>query len=197
VSSFSQVLNQTVHSLENSISLKTRRFLSVTLLTLATAAGAWLVIPIPGNPVPITLQTFFVLAGAGLLGSRLSLSAQSSYLLLGGLGLPWLAGTAFGAPTLLGATGGYLLGFVLASALIGFMLKTSTSTLRLFSALILGELVILASGALWLSFGLHCSFLHAVQLGVLPFLPGDAAKLLAAAACIRALRPLTQKVLQA
>jgi biotin transport system substrate-specific component len=190
-------LTQTLHSLESAFTVNIRRTLAVTVLTLATAAGAWLVIPIPGTPVPITLQTFFVLAGAGLLGSRLSLSAQSSYLLLGGLGLPWLAGTAFGAPSLLGVTGGYLLGFVLASALIGRMLKSGSSTLRLFPALVLGELVILACGALWLSLGLHVSFLHAVQLGVLPFLPGDAAKLLAAAACIRWLRPLTQKALTA
>lgn len=197
MSSLSTVLTQTIQSLENIFSLKIRRVLAVSLLTLATAAGAWLVLPIPGTPVPITLQTFFVLAGAGLLGSRLSLSAQSSYLLLGGLGLPWLAGTAFGAPTMLGATGGYLLGFVLASALIGGLLKTGTSAMRLFSSLILGETVILACGALWLALVLHLSLLHAVQLGVLPFLPGDAAKILAAAACIRWLKPFAQKALAA
>jgi biotin transport system substrate-specific component len=195
VSGINPYLPQTVRPWENIFSLKVRRILAVAGLTLATAAGAWLVVPIPGNPVPITLQTFFVLAGAGLLGSRLSLSSQSAYLLLGGLGLPWLAGTAFGAPTMLGATGGYLLGFVLASGLIGRMLKSGISALNLFPALILGEMVILACGALWLALFLHCSLVHAFQLGMLPILPGDAVKILAAAACIRWLGPRVQKAL--
>jgi biotin transport system substrate-specific component len=197
VSSPNPRISQTALPLSQAWSLTTRQVVSAALLTLATAAGAWLVVPLPGNPVPITLQTFFVLAGAGLLGNRLSLSAQSAYLLLGGLGLPWLAGTAFGGPTMLGATGGYLVGFVLASGLIGRVLKAGSSPLRLFPALILGEAVILACGALWLALFLHLPLLRAMQLGVLPFLPGDAAKLLAAAACIRWLRPWAQKALGA
>jgi biotin transport system substrate-specific component len=98
---------------------------------------------------------------------------------------------------MLGATGGYLVGFVLASGLIGRILKEGASPTRLFSALLAGEAVILASGALWLALFLHVSLLHAVQLGVLPFLPGDAAKLLAAAACIRWLKSPAQKALGA
>ncbi|NTV51558.1 MAG: biotin transporter BioY [Candidatus Firestonebacteria bacterium] len=195
--SLNAFINHSAHALENFASLTTRRILAVSLLTLGTAVGAWLVVPLPGTPVPITLQTFFVLAGAGLLGGRLSLSAQSAYLLLGGVGLPWLAGTAFGGPVLLGATGGYLLGFVLASGLIGRLLQNSSSTLRVFSALILGEAVILTSGALWLSLVMHVSLPQAMALGVLPFLPGDVAKILAAAAAIRWLRPVAQKALTA
>jgi biotin transport system substrate-specific component len=174
-----------------------RGFMTASALTLATAVGAWLVVPIPGTPVPLTLQTFFVMTGAGLLGTRLSLGAQSAYLLLGGLGLPWLAGHTLGAPMLLGATGGYLVGFVLASVVIGQLLARSASLGRTLLALLAGEVILFACGATWLGLFLHVSPAQAWTLGVLHFLPGDAVKWLAAAGCIRWFQPSIRKFLNA
>jgi biotin transport system substrate-specific component len=177
-------------------SLTARRLLAGAGLTLATAVGAWLVVPVPGSPVPITLQTFVVLAGAGLLGGRLSTSSQLAYLVLGGIGLPWFAAGAWGAPVFFGATGGYLVGFVLASWAVGRMLSASRpGTGRVLAALALGEVLILACGVTWLAAALKVSWLQACALGALPFLPGDLAKLGAAAALVRAGRARAERSL--
>jgi len=164
-----------------------RRFLAASALTLATAVGAWIAVPVPGSPVPITLQTFVVLAGAGLLGGRLSLQAQLAYVILGGVGLPWFAGGTWGAPMLFGATGGYLIGFLLATWLIGRLLSGPRlrSGVQILGALVLGELVLFACGVAWLGAYLHVSWAKACVLGALPFLPGDLVKVAAAAALIR------------
>lgn len=163
-----------------------RRWLAGTVLAVCTALGAFIVVPVPGTPVPITLQTFFVLAGAGLLGSRISTAGQAGYVLAGGLGLPLFAGGAFGAPILLGPTGGYLLGFVLASWLIGRLRDQARSWGRLLLVLAAADLVLLACGTLWLAAVLQVDLPRAAVLGLLPFLPGEALKIPAAAALILA-----------
>jgi len=175
------------------ISVRTRRWLAFAALTLCTAAGAFLVIPIPGSPVPLTLQTFFVLAGAGLLGGRLSASAQTAYLVLGGIGLPLYAGSIIAGPVFFGVTGGYLVGFVLASWLIGRLLRNTSRWMHILPALVLGELVILTCGVIWLAAVTHLPLTKAALLGALPFLPGDIAKLAAAATVIRAAGERTRR----
>lgn len=166
-------------------SARVRRFTAAAALVLCTAVSAWIVIPIPGSPVPVTLQTFVVLAGAALLGGRVGASAQAAYLILGGVGLPFLT-SGLGGPMMFGATGGYLIGFVLASWLIGAALRNlPASGPRLLGALVLGEAAILACGVVWLSAFLRVSLNQALLLGALPFLPGDALKLAAAAALAR------------
>jgi len=178
-------------------SLAVRRALAIAGLTLATAVSAWIAVPVPGSPVPITLQTFVVLAGAGLLGARLSVRAQLGYLVLGGIGLPWFAAGAWGAPVFFGATGGYLVGFVLASWAVGRVLSAAArpGTVRVFAALALGEVLILACGVTWLAAALKLSWAQACVLGALPFLPGDLAKLAAAAVLVRAGRARAERSL--
>ncbi len=177
-------------------SLAVRRLLAGAGLVLATAVSAWLAVPVPGSPVPITLQTFVVLAGAGLLGGRLATRAQAAYLVLGGIGLPWFAAGAWGAPVFFGATGGYLIGFVLASWVVGRALTLARpGTGPVLAALVLGELLILACGVSWLAAALKVSWVQACALGALPYLPGDLAKLAAAAALVRAARGRVQRSL--
>lgn len=179
-----------------SSSLAVRRVLAVAGLILATALSAWISVPVPGTPVPITLQTFVVLAGAGLLGGRLSTLAQTAYLVLGGIGLPWFAAGAWGAPVFFGATGGYLVGFVLASWVVGRALSPGhPGAGRVLAALALGEVLILACGVSWLAQALKVSWLQACVLGALPYLPGDLAKLAAAATLVRAARTRVQRSL--
>jgi len=148
---------------------------------LLTALGAYIYIPLGFTPVPITLQTFFVLLSGALLGRRLGSLSQGIYLLLGGLGLPIFLSGAFGFYYILGPTCGYLVGFVAASYIIGRMLKNSESTAAILSALIVGELVILFCGAGWLKFGLGLGTRKAFYLGVLPFVPADTIKIIVAA----------------
>jgi len=147
---------------------------------LFTALGAYVYIPLRITPVPITLQTFFVLSSGAILGRRLGSLSQVLYFALGATGLPLFLSGSWGISHIFGPTGGYLLGFVAASYIIGGILNRRDSTTAIVIALIIGELVILIFGAAWLWAGLHFSLKQAFYLGVLPFIPGDTLKLIAA-----------------
>ena len=162
-------------------------------------AGAMLIalsslvrIPVPGSPVPITGQTFAVLLVGGALGYRRGTLATLGYLLIGFF-LPVYAGGASGPDTILsvdngtivlGATGGYLVGFVFASALVGRLAELGWDR-RLggaIAAMLLGNLVIYAFGVPWLMAATGFSLQEGIAKGLTPFLIGDAIKLLLAAA---------------
>lgn len=143
-------------------------------------------LPLWFTPVPLTLQPFAVLLLGLLLSPRLAASSLGAYLAEGAAGLPVFApGFAFsgGLAHLLGPTGGYLMAYPFAAALISFLWRRSARgfTNSLICAAV-GNLVILFSGALWLAVLTHASASSALTMGVLPFLPGDALKVVAAAA---------------
>jgi biotin transport system substrate-specific component len=146
--------------------------------SVLVALSARLVIPLPFTPVPITAQTLAVLMLAGLLGRR-GAASVALYLCAGALGLPIFAGSLGGLARLTGPTGGYLLGFVVAAYVAGWLAERSGGHwLRLLGALLAGQACIYACGLLWLS-----RFLPPAQLplaGLYPFLPGDLFKLVAA-----------------
>jgi biotin transport system substrate-specific component len=144
------------------------RVLPVLVGTALTAAAAQIAFYLPGNPVPITGQTFGVLVVGAALGPVRAVASMLLYVLLSILGLPLLAPNASGAHTTGTAvlhlpTFGYLIGFVVAAALLGL-----AATIYLF-------------GATWLALDLHMSARTALHLGVTPFLIGDLVKAVAAA----------------
>jgi biotin transport system substrate-specific component len=141
------------------------------------------------NPVPFTLQTFGVLLSAGALGFRRGVAASLLYLLLGAIGLRVFADNHAGIDTILGATGGYLIGFVVASALVGRLaeLGWDRSILGAVGAMLIGSLVIYAVGVPWLAvtaFGGNLA--TAFDQGMRTFLLWDGVKLLLAAAAFPA-----------
>ncbi len=155
-------------------------------------AGSWLValfaqIVIPLQPVPITGQTFAVLLVGALLGSKRGAAAMIAYLAQGGLGLPFFAGGASGLGALTGATAGYLVGFVGAAYVVGWLAERGLERSARTSILpfLVGTVIIYVCGVAWLAVVLG-SFSRAVQLGLLPFLIGDFLKLIAAAAVLPA-----------
>ena len=91
----------------------------ILAFALLTALGAFVRIPLPFTPVPVTLQTFFVLAAGIYLGSRDAALSQLGYLAIGAVGLPVFAGGGAGFGHFLGVTGGYLIAFPIAAALVG------------------------------------------------------------------------------
>ncbi len=105
-----------------------KSILLVVGLTGATAASAQVAIPLPFTPVPFTLQTFAVLVGAASLGATRSVLAQTLYFVLAAAGAPVLAGGAGGIDKALGATGGYLLGFIFASLVVGSIASRGATT---------------------------------------------------------------------
>jgi biotin transport system substrate-specific component len=147
--------------------------------------------------VPLSLAPFAVLILGLLLTPRLAASTLAAYLVEGAMGLPVFASTPLnpgGLAHLLGPTGGYLLAYPLSAFLISFLYRRIP---RGFAAAALcaaaGDLVILASGALWLSILTHASVQSALTLAVIPFLPGDALKIVAAAALAFGFRRLRRR----
>ena len=140
-------------------------------------------IPVPGSPVPITGQTLGVLLVGGALGFRRGFSAVGLYVLLGVVGLPFFAEGKGGLSVVWGATGGYLIGFVIAGALVGRLAELGWDR-RIggaIGAMLLGNVMIYAVGLPWLKVVTGMSVDETVANGLTPFLVGDALKLVLAA----------------
>lgn len=151
--------------------------------TLLIALSARISIPI--GPVPFTMQTFAVLLVGMLLGSRLGSLTVLAYLAEGLAGLPVFApSTAPGPAAFLGPTGGYLVGFVAAAAVVGLLAERGWDRGRLTTvlAMVVGNLVIYTFGVGWLS--TLIGFQPALANGVYPFLIGDAIKIALAVAVL-------------
>jgi len=131
------------------------------------------------GPVPFTGQTLGVLLLGAAYGARLGAMTTGVYLLLGAIGLPLFTGGHAGVAYLLGPTGGYLLGFVAAAALLGALAERGwdRSLLGAAAGMLIASVVIYACGLVWLHAVVGGSWWKAVQLGILPFLLGDAVKL--------------------
>ena len=151
-----------------------------SLFGAGTAVGAYITIPLP--PVPVTLQTLFLYIAAALLGGRLGAMSQFVYVLLGIMGLPVFSGGKGGLGVLFGPTGGYIIGFILASFLIGTLidLKKEPRVLWMGFSMIIGTLVIYTLGVIQLFLVAKLSMVKAVTVGVLPFLIGDFLKMVVA-----------------
>ncbi|HEY3535150.1 MAG TPA: biotin transporter BioY [Pedococcus sp.] len=150
-------------------------------------------IPLPGTPVPLTLGTFAVLLTGASLGWLRGLLSIGTYLVAGGLGVNWFAGHKDGWG---GATFGYVIGFVVAGALVGWLAQRGgdRTVSRTVLTMVLGNLVIYSVGVPWLMgvTGLHLG--GALDAGVVPFLLGDAIKVAAAAGLLPATWALVRRV---
>ncbi len=149
---------------------------------LLTAVGAQIAIPLPGTPVPMTLQTLFVLLAGVTLGPRLGTVSMAFYLLLGTAGYHVFALGNWGMATVFGSTGGYLIGFVLSQPVIGGLARLGPKQWRrVVAAVVVGNLIIFAAGLTWLSFWLGTGLAETLALGLWPFVPALVAKTLLAA----------------
>ncbi|AEJ41131.1 BioY protein [Sulfobacillus acidophilus TPY] len=146
--------------------------------SLLVALLAQVSIPLPFTPVPVTGQTLGVLLVGGALGSRLGAASLALYLGEGAIGLPVFAGGVGGLPV--GPTGGYLVGFVLMAYVVGYLAERGwdRSWGRSFLAMVLGEIVLYAVALPWL--GLFVGMHRVLALGFLPFISGDALKMMIA-----------------
>jgi len=163
-----------------------------SLMAALTAAGAYLAIPI--GPVPIVLQNLFIFLSGLLLGPGWGTASVGVYLLAGILGLPVFAGGVGGIGRFAGPTGGYLLGFLPAVCVIGFISNVSkTNVVRDLLAMVCGSLIIYAFGLSWLKILTGMTLGKTLAVGMYPFLPGDALKMAAAVPIAKALRPVIHK----
>lgn len=159
---------------------KQKAMIFAALFAALISAVAVVKIPLAFTPVPITLQTLFVLLSGAMLGPSYGALAMIIYLLLGAIGLPVFSGGSSGLGALLGPTGGFLFSFPIAAFVIGRLSSTKKITGLLF-AMLIGTLIIYIMGAIQGTIVTHLS-LSAIFVGwILPFIIGDAIKLLLAA----------------
>jgi biotin transport system substrate-specific component len=163
---------------------------SILVFTTLTVLAGFVRIPVPMSPVPVTLQTFFVLlAGASLGGWRGGVS-QLGYAALGVCGLPVFSTMGSGVLYLAGPTGGYMAGFALAAFFLGYTRRfAGASYARLLVLFVAADAILLLSGVAWLKVLTGYDYVKLMQIGFLPFIPGDLLKAAAAAAAYKALLP--------
>lgn len=151
----------------------------IGIFTALTATGAFITIPI--GPVPITLQSLFVLLSGIILGPKKAVLSQVSYILLGLMGLPVFAGFSGGLGQLIKPSAGFLFGFVAAAYCTG-RLSEKGKTKNLYLAVLIGTLVMYSTGIPYMYYVLNImlkkslNILQVLNMGMLMFLPGDAIK---------------------
>jgi biotin transport system substrate-specific component len=151
---------------------------------------------IPDNPVPITLQGFGLLMMGGVLGWRLGLASAALYYIVGLVGVPVFAKGGNGWEYVMeGVTGGYLIGFVLSAAVVGYLSQRGWNRGRSLWPMMIGSLLIYVPALIWLTF-FDFSWPAEGRLlssAVYPFIPGDTLKLIAAAIALGAMWRLVDR----
>jgi biotin transport system substrate-specific component len=171
---------------------KLRSVVLCSLMAGLMAAGAFIQVPI--GPVPIVLTNLFVLLSGLLLGARWGAASAALYLLIGAIGLPVFSGGRGGLAHLFGPTGGYLFGFILSAWITGFIsARFHRSVNGSVIAVILGSLIIYGPGVPWLKAITQMTWNKAWMVGMVPFLPGDALKAVAAVILFRSVRPILDR----
>ena len=152
----------------------------VFICIMCTALGAQL--EIPTQPVPFTLQTFFVLLSGALLGKRGGAVSMGLYVLMGALGLPVFSGGAGSIVILAGPTGGYLLAFPLAAWVIGYLISFRHEYWWILVSMSIGSLVIFSFGTIQLNLVLVHDWMNALRAGFFIFSWWDGLKIIASTA---------------
>lgn len=153
----------------------TRSILLAVLGSAIVAVAAQ--VSIPMQPVPLTLQTLAVLAIGCAFGARLGAATLALYAIEGAVGLPVFAQMKSGLATVAGPTGGYIIGFILAAGVVGYLAERGwdRNVFKMFAAMLAGAAVLYIPGLLWLhqfTSGLAQTF----EWGVIPFITGDLIK---------------------
>lgn len=166
-----------------------RMMVYAALFAALTSVGAYISIPI--GPVPIVLQNMFILLTGLMLGKKWGAISVCVYLISGAAGLPVFAGGVGGIGRFAGPTGGYLIGYLPAVYLIGWISEKGERRFWIeIAAMILGMLVVYGLGVAWLKQYTGKTWPQTLAIGMIPFLIGDAVKIAAAGCIAKAVRPL-------
>lgn len=162
---------------------------------LLTALAAQISFHVPWTPVPYTGQTFAVLLTGAALGWRDGAASQLLYVALGAVGLPFYAGAEGGWSAVSGSTGGYLVGYIVTAAVVGALAERGKDrrVATAVPAMLAGSAVIYLFGVTWLAHVLDVSASKAIELGLTPFVIGDAIKLGLAGLLLPAAHRLTRR----
>ena len=171
----------------------TRRVVVLAFASLLVAVCAHISVPLPFTPVPVTMQTFAVLLIGMVLGPLEGMSVLFLYLTEGALGVPVFSPHGLGGfAQLAGPSGGYLFSYPVAALVAGIIFFAARRSAPIFfaslTAALVADVLILASGAVWLGISLRLPWIKALEVGALPFLPGEAVKALLIAITVTALQ---------
>lgn len=171
--------------------MKTNELSICALFAALTAVLSQIAIPL--EPVMINLATFSVFLAGALLGAKLGAISQGVYVLMGAVGIPVFSMFRGGPGVLFGPTGGYIAGYILAAGLIGFIIEQYGNKLCvLLLAMFAGFLTYMTAGTCWYMFITQSDLKTALMVCVVPFLLGDALKLIVAALVAYRLRAMVQ-----
>ena len=175
--------------------IRTKQMVLIALMTAVTCVLGPLSIPLPFSPVPISLTNFAIFLAIFVLGMKSGTISFIIYLLLGAVGVPVFSSFRGGFQVLAGPTGGYLIGFIFLALIMGFALDHFDRKLvPTIIGMIIGMAVCYAFGTVWLAKLLSLSFKEGLMMVVIPYLPGDAAKIIIAAIVGPKLYGATQKI---
>ena len=175
--------------------IRTKQMVLIALMTAVTCVLGPLSIPLPFSPVPISLTNFAIFLAIFVLGMKNGTISFIIYLLLGAVGVPVFSSFRGGFQVLAGPTGGYLIGFIFLALIMGFALDHFDRKLvPTIIGMIIGMAVCYAFGTVWLAKLLSLSFKEGLMMGVIPYLPGDAAKIIIAVIVGPKLYGATQKI---
>ncbi|MDD4592138.1 MAG: biotin transporter BioY [Parabacteroides sp.] len=170
--------------------LKTNRLILCAFFATLTVVGTIISIPLPFSPVPINMALLSVFLAGSLLGAKLGALSQLVYICLGAAGLPVFSKFSGGAAILVGPTGGYIIGYIVAAFLVGLITQKIVS---FGPKTILGFLAGLAAcyalGTLWFIYVTDTTLWTALLMCVIPFLPGDGVKIFLAFILTKKLKP--------
>ena len=173
----SSASRQTITTMNNTANstttkrLSTRKLVLIALMTAITCIFAPMAIPIPVSPVPISLTNLVIMISIYVLGFKDATISYIVYLLLGLVGLPVFSGF----------TGGYLIGFIFLALIAGlFVDKFPKNRILAVVGMLIGMAITYIFGTEWLAIQLKMSFVAALSVGVIPYLAGDAVKIIIA-----------------
>lgn len=161
------------------MNMKTRVLTTSALFVAITAICSQIQIPLP--MVPINLALFAIYLAGALLGPKYGTISILAYVILGGIGAPIFAGFTGGFGTIAGPTGGYIVGYIFTAFIVGLITKKyGYNWWKLVIAMVLGLTVCYALGTIWFMYVTSNSLASAMTYCVIPFLPGDAVKIILA-----------------
>ena len=183
----SSASRQTITTMNNTANstttkrLSTRKLVLIALMTAITCIFAPMAIPIPVSPVPISLTNLVIMISIYVLGFKDATISYIVYLLLGLVGLPVFSGFTGGLGKLAGPTGGYMIGFIFLALIAGlFVDKFPKNRILAVVGMLIGMAITYIFGTEWLAIQLKMSFVAALSVGVIPYLAGDAVKIIIA-----------------
>lgn len=178
--------------------ISTRDLIITSLFTALTAIGGFVSIPL--GPVPITLQTIFVVLSGLILGAKLGALSQIIYVILGLIGLPIFAGGTGGLTSVVSPSFGFVIGFIVAAYVIGKLTEKNKSLSTIIYSVVLGSFVIYFIGVPYFYFiftsylGKSINFYGALKYACLPFIPGDIVKAVISIILAKKLLPMLKNM---